>query len=58
MIKPKRTVKNYRLNVYEHLDHYVRKTTYAQRWKMLEEMNKFFYKIERLRKQGKLFVKS
>ena len=47
-----------RYTVYEHLEHYVKNTSYAQRWKMLEEMNIFANEVERLRREGKLFVSS
>ena len=43
--------------VYEHLEHHVKKTTYTQRWKLLEDMNNFVNTIERLRKKDKLFIK-
>ena len=43
--------------VYEHLEHHVKKTTYAHRWKLLEEMNGFANKIEEARRKNKLFKK-
>lgn len=43
--------------VYEHLDHYLNKTTYADRLRWLKEANAFVNAVERRRKQGKLFKK-
>lgn len=43
MIKKAQT-KKVKYEVWEHLEHYVTKTTYAQRWKMLEEMREFFHR--------------
>ena len=48
MIKPQ---KNKKFEVYEHLEHYVTKTTYAQRMKWLEEANKFVRAIQKKRKR-------
>ncbi len=42
--------------VYEHLDHYILKTSYADRWQWLKDANAFVDLIERRRKKGKLFV--
>ena len=44
-MKTTRPIKNKKYGVYEHLEHYVRNTTYAQRLRMLEEMNKFAQKF-------------
>ena len=44
-MKTARPIKNKKYGVYEHLEHYVRNTTYAQRLRMLEEMNKFAQKF-------------
>ena len=41
--------------VYEHLEHYLKKTTYADRLKWLKEANAFVDAVERRRKKGKLF---
>ena len=43
--------------VYEHLDHYLKNTTYADRLKWLKEANAFVNAVERRRKKGKLFEK-
>lgn len=43
--------------VYEHLDHYLKKTTYADRLRWLERANAFVNEIERRRKKGTLFKK-
>ena len=42
-MKTTRSRKSKNYEVYEHLEHYVRNTTYAHRLQMLEEMNKFVY---------------
>ena len=54
-MKKKIKIKNH--DVYEHLEHHVRKTTYTHRWKLLEEMNNFANKIEEARRKNKLFRK-
>ena len=56
MIKKSSKIKIYP-GVYEHLEHYLRKTTYADRLKWLKEANAFVNAIERQRKKGKLFGK-
>lgn len=42
--------------VYEHLDHYLQKTTPAQRWEWLMQTWDFVHMIECRRKKGTLFV--
>jgi len=42
--------------VYEHLDHYLQKTTPAQRWQWLMQTWDFVNMIEGRRKKGTLFV--
>jgi len=48
--------KKKKYEIYEHLEHYVRKTTYAHRLQWLQEANDFVHMIEHKRKQGTLFV--
>ena len=43
--------------VYEHLEHYVKKTSYADRLRWLQEANAFVNAIELRRNKGKLFKK-
>ncbi len=45
MIKARRK----KFEVYEHLEHYVKKTTYAERLQWLEEANNFFRSIQKKR---------
>ena len=42
-----RLIKRKKYEVYEHLEHYVRRTTYAHRLQWLEEANDFVRKIHR-----------
>jgi len=42
--------------IYEHLEHYFKKTTYTDRWRWLKEANAFVDAVEKQRKKGKLFV--
>jgi|CXWL01.1.fsa_nt_gi hypothetical protein len=42
--------------IYEHLEHYLKKTTYADRWRWLKSANAFVEAVEKQRKKGKLFV--
>lgn len=52
----KKTVKSNEVPlVYEHLDHYLGKTTYTDRWRWLKEANAFVEAVEKQRKKGKLF---
>ncbi len=49
-------VKKRNPNIYEHLEHYVKHTTYAQRLQWLEQANAFVRMIGRKRKKGTLFA--
>jgi len=51
-LKPKKSVPE----VYEHLDHYLQKTTPAQRWQWLMQTWDFVHMVQRNRKKGTLFV--
>ena len=51
-----RRSKKKKYEIYEHLEHYVRKTTYAHRLAWLQEANEFVRMVERRRKKGTLFV--
>ena len=57
MIKKASKIKAGQGGVYEHLEHYLKKTTYADRLRWLQEANAFVQDIERRRKKGKLFKK-
>jgi len=52
----KRRSKKKKYEIYEHLEHYVKKTTYAHRLQWLQEANEFVRMVERSRKKGTLFV--
>ena len=48
----KRKLKNIKLKdieVYEHLEHHVKNTTYAHRLKLLQEMNEFVWLLRKKR---------
>lgn len=45
-----------KIEVWEHLEFSLENTTYADRWKWLEEANEFVREVEKQRKAGKLFI--
>lgn len=51
----KKVRKSIRYPVHEHLEFWVKNTTYTQRLKWLEEAHHFVRQIERLRQSGQLF---
>jgi len=55
-MKPVRQLKKKKHEIYEHLEHYVKNTTYAHRLLWLEQANEFVRMVERRRKEGTLFV--
>ena len=48
-MKSKLSLKKKKFDVYEHLEHYVKRTTYAHRLQWLEEANEFVRKIRKKR---------
>ncbi len=55
-MKSTQRFKKKKYEIYEHLEHYVKNTTYAHRLLWLEQANEFVRMIERKRKKGTLFV--
>lgn len=53
MIKKRKNTKN---SVHEHLGFILENTTYADRLSWLEQSQEFVRKVEKLRKQGKLWL--
>jgi hypothetical protein len=56
-MKKRLQIKKSTPEVYEHLDHYLQKTTPAQRWEWLKQTRDFVNMIEGRRKKGTLFVR-
>jgi len=56
-MKQSRRPKKKKYEIYEHLEHYVTKTTYTHRLQWLQDANEWVRMIEKRRKNGTLFVK-
>ncbi len=50
-----RSVGGRKIEIHEHLEFVVRKTTYADRWRWLKSANAFVEAVEKQRKKGQLF---
>ena len=55
-MKTRKKTKKKKYEVWEHLEHTVRNTTYAHRWLWLLQAWEFVDMIERKRKKGTLFI--